>query len=258
MTAVLHAEWTKLRTLAVTGWLLLATVVLSVGLGAVIAVAVSYSEEGSGADLTKLSLTGVQLGQAIVAILAVLAVSDEYGTGMIRVTLTAMPRRWRVLAAKAALVTALVVAAGAVAVLASVELGRAILPANGFTLAHGYSLISLSHGATARAALGSVLYLALIALMSLGVATTVRDSAVSIGIVLGLLYLFPILATVVSDPTLHHLLLQIGPMTAGLAIQSTTNLHHLPIAPWAGLAVLTGWAGAALLAGGVALTLRDA
>ncbi len=51
---------------------------------------------------------------------------------------------------------------------------------------------------------------------------------------------------------------QIGPMSAGLAIQDTTNLGHLPIAPWAGLAVLAGWATAALLAGGLLLRLRDA
>jgi ABC-2 type transport system permease protein len=47
-------------------------------------------------------------------------------------------------------------------------------------------------------------------------------------------------------------------MTAGLAIQDTTNLHHLPIAPWAGLGVVAAWAAAALLAGGLVLRLRDA
>ena len=57
------------------------------------------------ADVTKLSLTGVYLGQAVVAIVAVLAISGEYGTGMIRTTLAAMPRRTAVLAAKAAVVT---------------------------------------------------------------------------------------------------------------------------------------------------------
>ena len=66
------------------------------------------------ADPAKLSLTGVQAGQAIVAIIAVLAISGEYSTGMIRITLTAMPRRLTVLAAKAALTTGLVVAAAAV------------------------------------------------------------------------------------------------------------------------------------------------
>ncbi|MEO6859861.1 MAG: ABC transporter permease, partial [Solirubrobacteraceae bacterium] len=90
------------------------------------------------------------------------------------------------------------------------------------------------------------------------VATAVHESAVAIGIVLGLLYLFGVLAAVVSDPTLKRHLQQLGPMTADLAIQATTNLRHLPIAPWAGLGVLAAWAAAGLIAGGLLLSLRDA
>ena len=81
--------------------------------------AASCPAGGCQADPAKLSLTGIQVGQAIVAVLAVLAVSNEYSTGMIRVTLAAMPRRLTMLAAKAALVVGLVLAAAAVAVLAS-------------------------------------------------------------------------------------------------------------------------------------------
>jgi ABC-2 type transport system permease protein len=47
-------------------------------------------------------------------------------------------------------------------------------------------------------------------------------------------------------------------MSAGLAIQDTTNLHHLPIAPWTGLGVLAAWATASLVAGGLLLRVRDA
>jgi ABC-2 type transport system permease protein len=86
----------------------------------------------------------------------------------------------------------------------------------------------------------------------------VRDSAVAIGVILALLYLFPIVATVTSDPKWQRHLEQIGPMTAGLAIQATTGLRSLPISPWAGLGVLAAWAAGALLAGGLALRLRDA
>jgi ABC-2 type transport system permease protein len=109
-----------------------------------------------------------------------------------------------------------------------------------------------------RAAVGSVLYLALIGLLSLGIATAVRDSATAIGIVLGLLYLFPIIAAVVADPTWYRHLQQVGPMTAGLAIQATINLHSQPIGPWVGFGVLAAWAAGALLVGGMVLRLRDA
>ena len=95
-----------------------------------------------------------------------------------------------------------------------------------------------------------MLYLALIALLSLGVAAAVRDTAAAIGAVLGLLYLVPIIAAVARQLGTARHLQQIAPMTAGLAIQATTGLRGLPIAPWAGLGVLAAWAAAALLAGG--------
>jgi len=69
----------------------------------------------------------------------------------------------------------------------------------------------------------------------------VRDSATAIGVVLGLLYLLPIVAQLVTDPHWERHLQQIGPMTSGLAIQATTNLGTLPISPWAGLGVLAAW-----------------
>ena len=124
----LHAEWTKLRTVASTGWLLLGAAVLTVAVSTAADAAATCSSSGCQADSARLSLTGVQVGQAIVAVLAVLAISNEYSTSMIRVTLTAMPRRVTVLAAKAALVAGLVLAATAVAMLASVLAGRLILP----------------------------------------------------------------------------------------------------------------------------------
>jgi ABC-2 type transport system permease protein len=254
----LHAEWTKLRTMPGTGWLLLAVVALTVALGIVADAATRCPSGGCQVDPAKTSLTGIYLSQAVVAILAVLAISGEYGTGMIRVTFTAVPRRTTVLAAKATVVTGLVLTAGAVAVLGSVLAGRLILPGHGFTAARGYPVLSPGDGLVLRAAGGTVLYLALIGLLSLGVAACVRDSAVAIGVVLGLLYLIPIIATVAGSSGWHRHLQQLAPMTAGLAIEATTGLRSLPISPWAGLGVLAAWAAAALLAGGLLLRLRDA
>jgi len=216
-----------------------------------VAAATRYSPLGSYQDTTKLALTGIDLGQAVIAIVAVLIISGEYSSGMIRVTLAAIPRRPLVLAAKAAWVTALALAAGTVAVLACLLAARLILPG------HGYLQLSLAHGPTLRAAAGSVLYLALIALLSLGIATAVRDSAVAIGVVLAVLYLFPIIAQVLG-PRWQHDVMQIGPMTAGLSIQATTHLSSLPIGPWSGLGVVAAWAAAALVIGGLVLRLRDA
>ena len=258
MRDALHAEWTKARTLPGTGGLLLAAVALTVIVSATVAAAVRCPSGHCAEDPAKISLTGIYLGQAVIAIAAVLAVSGEYSTGMIRVTLAAMPGRAIVLAAKAAVLTGLVLAAGAVAVLGSVLAGRLILPGHGIGPAHGYLDLSLASGPVLRAAVGSVLYLALIALLSLGAAAAVRDSAAAIGILLGLLYLFPILGQVAGSAAWHRHLEQLAPMTAGLAIQATTGLRSLPISPWAGLGVLAAWAAGALLTGGLVFRLRDA
>jgi ABC-2 type transport system permease protein len=255
----LHAEWTKQRTLPGTLWLLAATALLSIA-GGTAAVAATTCGVGTSCpvDPTKLSLTGIQAGQAVVAILAVLAVSGEYSTGMIRTTLAAVPGRCTVLAAKAITITAPVLIAGATAVLGSLLAGRLLLPSRGFTAAHGFAALSLADGPVLRAAIGSVLYLVLIALLALGAATAVRDTAVAIGLVLGLLYLFPVIAAAAASPHWQRHLDQIGPMTAGLDIQATTNLRTLAVSPWAGLGVLAAWAVAALVAGGLLLCCRDA
>jgi ABC-2 type transport system permease protein len=213
---------------------------------------------GCADDPAKISLTGIYLGQAVIAVLAVTAVSGEYGTGMIRLTLTAMPRRLTVLAAKAVVVVGVTLVAGAMAVFCSLLAGGLILPGHGISPAHGYPAISPGDAALLRAAFGSVLYLALIALLSLGIATALRDAAVAVGAILGLLYLIPIIAFAVGNADLSRHLQQIGPMTAGLAIEATTGLNTLPISPWAGLGVLAAWAASALLLGGLLLRVRDA
>ena len=255
----LRAEWTKLRTVPGPAWLLLGTVALTIAVSATAAGASHCPQHlACPADTTRLSLTGVQFGQAVVAILAVLTISSEYSSGMIRTTLAAIPNRVAVLAAKAMLLAALALAAGAVAVFGCVLAGHLILPGHGFTAARGFHPVWLNYGPALRAASGSVLYLGLIALLSLGVAAIMRDPAVSIGTVLALLYVFPIALAFVGNVHWQHRLERWTPTIAGLAIQATTGLRSLPISPWSGLGVLGIWAAAVLLIGALALRLRDA
>jgi ABC-2 type transport system permease protein len=255
---VLHAEWTKVRTVAGPGWLLIGAVALMAAVGAIAANATACAGRNCQIDPAQVSLTGIYLSQAVVAIVAVTSFSGEYSTGMIRLTLTAIPRRWQVLSAKAVVTGAATAAAGLVAVAGSLLIGRVLLYGHGITPAHGYEALSLGNTAVLRAAAGSVLYLVLIALLGLGVAAAVRDSATSIGLVLGLLYLFPIITSFVGDPHWQRHMNQISPMTAGLYITATTNLRSLPLTPWQGLGMLAAWAAGALLAGGVVLRQRDA
>jgi ABC-2 type transport system permease protein len=254
----LRAEWAKHRTVSSSAWLVAGLIAATVAVSAA-AIAANRCPAGLACrvDTTKLSLTGVEFGEGVVAILAVLPVCNEYSTGMIRVTLAAMPRRAAVLAAKAGIVSGLVLVAGAVAVLACLLAGRLILPGHGFSAARGFAPLSLADSSTLRAAAGSVLYLGLIALLSVGIAAIVRDSAVTIGAVLGLLYLSPLIAAFVGNPTWHDRLERYTPL-AGLNIQATTGVRSLPITPWAGLGVLAVWATVALVGGALSVGLRDA
>ncbi|GAA2713074.1 ABC transporter permease subunit [Actinoplanes palleronii] len=254
MRPALHAEWTKLRTVAGPGWLMLGMIAATVALSAAAASVVTCAADGCGGDPTKLSLVGVVLGQAPAAVLGVLVISGEYGSGMIHTTLTAVPHRVTAFAAKAITLTGVVAAAATIAVLGSLLAGRLILSHHGFTAAPGRPALSL----TLRATTGSILYLTLIGLLSLGIAAVVRNSATSIGVILGLLYLLPLLAQAIGDPHWQRRLEQFAPMSAGLTVQATTDLGSLPLSPWAGLGVTAGWAAAALVAGGLLIRTRDA
>lgn len=263
MRRAVHAEWTKLRTVRSTAWLAAALVGCTVLVSAMVVLMLNTAHcspdpRACDEDTTRLSLAGAYLGQVAVVVLAVLAVSSEYSTRMIRTTLAADPRRPLVLAAKVAVVIAVVVGFGTLGVLGSLAAGRAILPGNGFTVATGHPLPSLTDGPTLRAAAGTVLYLGLIALLSFGVGTALRDTATSLVTVLGLLFVSPMLAAFISNEVWRERVLKFSPMTAGLAIQATKRLDRLPIGPWPGLGVLAAYAAAAMIVGMVLFKLRDA
>lgn len=252
----LQAEWTKFRTVAGPSCLLAGVIALTVAVGAAAASAAQCQSADCGVDPAHVSFTGIYLGQAVVAVAGVLAIGNEYSTGLIKLSLTAMPRRLTWLFAKAVVLTGPVLAASALAVTGAALAGRLILPGHGFTPAHGYA--SLTSATDLRAAVGAVLYLTLIALLGLGVAAAVRDSAAAIGLVLGVLYLFPLAAAVVSNPPLARHLQQTGPLTAGLDAQATTGLSNLPLTPWEGLGVVALWAAGAVALGALVLKFRDA
>jgi ABC-2 type transport system permease protein len=261
LAATVRAEWTKLRTVPSTAWLLLAAVGCTVALSAGSAAGVSTdwcaTPADCPADLPRISLTGFWLGQAVAAVLGTLAITNEYGTRMITTTLAVNPHRVTVLLTKAGVVTALVLGAGALAVAGSLLAGWAILPGQGFTAGSGYPTLSLADEPTLRAGAGTVLYFGLIALLSLGIGAIVRDTAGALATVLGLLYLFPFAAALVTDPQWSRWLNRYAP-ASGRWIQHTIGVDQLPISPWGGLGVLAGWAGAAMLIGTILFKTRDA
>jgi ABC-2 type transport system permease protein len=240
---ILRAEWTKLRTVRSTAWLAIAAVATTVAAGAATAALTN------GPDFTKAGLSGVYCGQVAVVVLAVLAMTNEYASGLVCTTLACAPHRSRVLIAKAATVTATTVGVGLLGVAGSLVAARILLRDEGFTG---------TTGPTLRAAAGTVLYLGLVALLSLGITAALRHTAPALTTVLGLLYLFPLLGQLITDERWHARIERFAPMSAGLAVQTTTNLGDLPVGPWTGLAILAAYAGAALLSGAALFITRDA
>jgi ABC-2 type transport system permease protein len=232
MRAALFAEWTKVRTVRATAWLPVLVVVLFVGLGAAVGAAAAPGTTmcATGCDTTRLGLTGVYSGQIGVVVLAVLMMTTEYETGLIAVTLTAVPRRLTVLLAKAVVLVTVVLPAA----LVSVAGALIVSDINGFP------------GRALRAGAGTVVYLVLVALLGLGLAAAVRNTAPALTFVLALLYLAPLLARIVPSERWQVRIERYAPMTAGLA------------GSWRGSAILAGYAALALAFGAVRLLRRDA
>ena len=244
MTA-LQAEWTKLRTVRSTPWSLVIVAALTIGLGAFIC-SMNRTEGGSDTDVVALSLSGAYFGQLAAAALGVFAIATEHSTGTIRATLAANPRRGQVLAAKTALVGALVLGAGLISTLGAFVVGQPILHGNGFDTA------SLADGAALRSVVNVAVYMALIALLSLGVDAIVHHSAGAMAIVFAALFGPFIVAAMLPEHT-WRTMMGIVP-TAGLAGQE----HGAPSSPWAGLAVTGAWALGTLLVAWWLLRRRDA
>jgi len=254
------AEWLKFRSVRSSAWMLLAAFAFSL-LGTYLITASTHTEGGSPGrpgdnDIVRDSLSGVWLGQILVAVLAVLVVTSEYSTGTIRATFAALPRRRVVLAAKTLVTGSIVLTAGLLIAAICFLLGQSILRGNGFDYAGGYPHASLTDGPALRAVAGSGLYLAGLALLALGVAAIVRHTATAITVVLGLVFVPPIAAGMapssVSEP-----LQKFSPM-AGLAVQETVDRSdNIPIDPWAGLAVLGAYALGALVLAAWLIQRRD-
>jgi ABC-type transport system involved in multi-copper enzyme maturation permease subunit len=267
-TRAVEAEWTKLRSVPSTYWLLLAAVASTIAFGLLVCSAVDTSggrpgcvpgAQGCGdEDVVMNSLSGAYLGQIAVVALGVLAATSEYASGTIRLTFAATPRRSKVIGAKVAVLVGSVLVAGLCASLASFMLGQPILHTNGFVPAQGYPLVSPADAPAARAIAGTALYLGVIAVLAFAVGTIVRRAGSAIATVLAILYAPAIVSLMLADP-LRGWIQKASPMMAGLAVQRTVlRYDSVPIGTWAGLGVAAAWAAVALVVALWFVRRRDA
>jgi hypothetical protein len=199
MTAILHAEWLKVRSVRSTMWILFALglfvclVAWIAWYGANTPGAVPQDARMDYALGVQARITGDVAGLCC-AVLAVLAITSEYTTGTIRTTFVAMPRRRSVLAAKAAVVAAVAALAGLASVSAAYGVTRAIFKAR---------LPDLSLPAVADELPGLLalsLSVVMYALLALGLATIMRSAPAAIGTFVAVWYLAPMMAIWLPAP----------------------------------------------------------
>ena len=178
---VMRSEWTKLRTVRSTTWSLVATLVLTVGIGIVATALVAWRWPHLDAgfretfDPVRQSLTGLLFGQLALGVLGVLVVSSEYSSGSIRATLTASPNRPLLLAAKTAVFGTVALVFSEVLMFATYFIGQAILTGQAPHAA-------LGQPGVARAVIGGGIYITLLALIGMGLAAIIRHTAGAISV----------------------------------------------------------------------------
>lgn len=256
-TNVLASEWTKIRSVRSTYWTLFTAAVATVGLSAILcAVYVAQyahltAKSRAGFDAASFSLTGGVLAQLAIGVLGVLVISSEYGSGMIRSTFVAVPQRLTVLAAKATVFAVVTLAVMTTACLAAFFIGQAILSAKGIGVGLGAPNVL-------RTVAGTILYLVVLGLLSLGLGALIRKTAGGITAVFGMIFVLPVLSGLL--PSSMSAIQKFMPSNAGQAIVTGgVNARGTPsLSPWVGFGVFCLYAIIALGAAAFALVHRDA
>jgi len=232
---VIAAEWIKLRTQQSALWAGAGAIGLTAGFGilyaALLAARPPHGAAAAAFDPTAVSLSGIQLAQIAVGVLGAMLITSEYGSGMIRATFAAVPRRLPVLWGKAAVALATVFAVCVPAVLIAFFAGQSVLAKVGLDT-------SLGQPGVARAVLGSAAYLAVAAVLGVGLGALLRNTAAAVTALFGLLFGLQILAGLIPGAT-GVTLEKFMPSTAGQAIASVHPDPGTSLGPWAGLGLFT-------------------
>ena len=256
----LRSEFTKIGSVRSTYWTLLMLFAVSVGLGAAISavVAADWSrppEPGAPPnvyDPTQISIVAlIYLGQLVIVVLGALVLTSEYSTGMIRTSLTAMPRRVTVYVAKALVFAVIGLAVTLVAAFVAFFLGQALL-------ASTHESVTLSQANVLRAVIGSALYVTLCGLFAFAAGAIFRHTAATITSVIGLLFVIPILVHLLPSSWYHDVVRWL-PDSAGAAITATVGPQdsHL-FSPWGQFTVFAVYTAVLLIVGGILFRRRDA
>ncbi|MFI6070022.1 ABC transporter permease subunit [Actinoplanes sp. NPDC051343] len=250
--AVLRSEWTKLRTIRSTVWMLALTFVISVGLAVTSGVSVRTAYQNGNSSMVRADFdpvysgfVGLLYGQFALIAFGCLLVTSEYGSGTIRATIAAIPQRGLAYAGK------LLVGCGTALVVA-VATAFVSWPANEAAL--GPYGVSIGTPGVLRAVAGAALYLTLVCALSVGVGTVLRNSALTLGILIPLFFIIgPILSRIPGVDKAARFL----PDQAGNQIMTVGEHKAGTLTPLEGLLVLIAWTVLAVGGGHLRLRRRD-
>jgi len=248
----LHAEWVKFWTVRSTRWSVALLFLLGAGLTTLVCWAAAHSiatgeaGESAGSFIT----WGLLFSQLTALALGTLVITGEYGTGMIRATLAAVPRRGAVLAAKALVLTGVLFVAGVVTAVVGYLGGNWFLDREGVGVA-------LSDDGVLRALLGSGLYLAGLGLFALGLGLLIRHTAAALTIGMAMVLVIGNLAYALPG-TWGEWVAKLLPGNAGSPVATPVSFNPAVLAPWTGFAVFAAETAGLLLAGYLVFRRRDA
>jgi ABC-2 type transport system permease protein len=251
---VVRSEWTKLRTLRSTWITLGAAALLTVGLSAAFGHgykgAIQAGEaQPTTAEALDAAFLALDLYALVIGVFGVLQMSGEYGSGMIRASLAAVPRRLPVLWAKALV---LVVVAG---VLSLAVCLASFLISQAFVGSHG---AALSDTGVARAILGAAAYPVAMGLLGLGLGAILRHTATAITVFVAALLVVPALLPAALSKPAEDTAMPYVPVIAAQAMYTLKPGAFKMLSPGAGAAVLAAYVVAILVGGAALLRRRDA
>jgi ABC-2 type transport system permease protein len=256
-TDLLAAEWTKLRSVRSTFWTLLAAVVLTIGIGAIICAVwvAQYShikpQDRASFDAASFSLTGGILAQLAIAVLGVIVITSEFGTGQIRTSFIAVPQRLAVLASKAAVLAATIFVVTLAAGGTAFFVGQLILSSK-------HIGVGIGSPHAIRSIVGTSLYLTSLGLLALGIGSLLRKTAGGITAVVGMLFVLPALAALLPsslDVVQRYLPSNAAQSMLTGGVQPSDGSAIL--SPWVGLGVFALYAAIALGGAAYLMVRRD-
>jgi ABC-2 type transport system permease protein len=248
----LRAEWIKFWTVRSTFWSTAMLFILGAGLTALVcALAAKDIASGAAGESPGSFVTwGMMIAQVTAIVLGTLVVTSEYGTGMIRATLAATPRRGAVLAAKALVVSSTLFVVGTVTAFAGYFAGNWFLDREGVGLA-------LSDGGVLRSLFGSGLYMAGLGLFAAAVGLLVRHTAAVLSTVLGLVFVVGQMAWLLPG-TWGEWVAKVMPGNSGAAVATPVAFNPDLLSPWTGFAVFAAEVAVLMAVGLVVFRRRDA